>query len=70
MASFDEDIPIPKIAQEDQLDYEGELVSIFQNSSDQTRDLTDRAGGYHRKNWQEYLQGGRNPIRCRLFRIE
>jgi len=27
VAGFDEDIPIPKIAQEDQLDYEGELVS-------------------------------------------
>jgi 2-keto-4-pentenoate hydratase/2-oxohepta-3-ene-1,7-dioic acid hydratase in catechol pathway len=28
VAGFNEDIPIPKLAQEDQLDYEGELVSI------------------------------------------
>lgn len=27
IANSDEDIPIPKIAQENQLDYEGELVS-------------------------------------------
>jgi 2-keto-4-pentenoate hydratase/2-oxohepta-3-ene-1,7-dioic acid hydratase in catechol pathway len=30
VAGFDEDVPIPKIAQEDQLDYEGELVSHSQ----------------------------------------
>lgn len=28
IASYNEDIPIPKITQENQLDYEGELVSI------------------------------------------
>lgn len=40
VAGFDEDIPIPKIAQEDQLDYEGELVSNLALVRRSKRDLT------------------------------
>jgi 2-keto-4-pentenoate hydratase/2-oxohepta-3-ene-1,7-dioic acid hydratase in catechol pathway len=32
IASYNEDIPIPKITQENQLDYEGELVRIIPNN--------------------------------------
>jgi len=42
VAGFDEDIPIPKIAQEDQLDYEGELVSHFKLRSSPKSDRQSR----------------------------
>ncbi|KAF4970523.1 hypothetical protein FZEAL_10018 [Fusarium zealandicum] len=40
VTGWDDDIPIPRIAQEDQLDYEGELVSVKPGESTSTTVLT------------------------------
>ncbi|KAJ5626404.1 5-carboxymethyl-2-hydroxymuconate isomerase [Penicillium lagena] len=48
IASFQDDIPIPKIAQDDQLDYEGELsIVIAKTGKDiRERDALDYVAGY------------------------
>jgi hypothetical protein len=55
IASSNEDIPIPKIAQENQLDYEGELVSLGPQFSER-QSLNLLEGNHYRQNGEEYLK--------------
>ncbi|KAJ5811769.1 5-carboxymethyl-2-hydroxymuconate isomerase [Penicillium riverlandense] len=63
IASFQEDIPIPKLAQDDQLDYEGELSIVIGRTGKDVpeRDALDYVAGYVSSNDVSARKWQRDP---------
>ena len=68
VADWGEDIPIPKLAQEDQCDYEGELVGAY-SISVLCNDSSIPVFG-DRKDREKHLERRVSGLHCRLYHFQ